>query len=243
MRSESDFKATPDAGFGEGNPISEQGGTAMERITDDQLEEIFSSVENIGEYTEDLARYLDDLCNMVMEATDQAVARGADISAAAKIDARLTEIRRKAAEAVMEVNLHLADIEDVVDELDDRGGQEDDPELDVDSVVLDAVRILKDLGLDVALSKDTDDGEGSVEDAPDRDVGRDYLWDVRIPRECPQKQEGMADSEYTANVLEFLTGTVADLMQTTIELAMACAKANRGIDCQRESGDGSVRIE
>ena len=82
-----------------------------------------------------------------------------------------------------------------------------------------------------------------MEDAPDRDVGRDYLWDIRIPRECPQKEEGMADSEYSANVLEFLTGTVADLMQTTIQLAMACAKANRGIDCQRESGDGSVRIE
>ena len=243
MRSESDFKATPDAVFGEGNPISEQGGTAMERITDDQLEEIFSSVENIGEYTEDLARYLDDLCGMVLEATDQAVARGADISATAKISARLTETKRKAAEAVMEINLCLADIEDVVDELDDRGGQEDDPDLEVDSVVLDAVQILKDLGLDVTLSKDTDDGEESVEDAPDRDVGRDYLWDIRIPRECPQKEEGMADSEYSANVLEFLTGTVADLMQTTIQLAMACAKANRGIDCLRESGNGSVRIE
>lgn len=243
MRSESDFKATPDAVFGEGNPISEQGGTAMERITDDQLEEIFSSVENIEEYTKDLARYLDELCGMVMEAADQIIARGADISAAAKISARLAETKRKAAEAVMEINLYLADIEDVVDELDDRGGQEDDPELEVDSVVLDAVRILKDLGLDVTLSKDADDGEECVEDAPDRDLGRDYLWDIRIPRECPQKEEGMADSEYSANVLEFLTGTVADLMQTTIELAMACAKANRGIDCQRESGDGSVRIE
>ena len=243
MRSKSDFKATPDAVFGEGNPISEQGGTAMERITDDQLEEILSSVENIGEYTEDLARYLDDLCGMVLEATDQAVARGADISATAKIGARLTETKRKSAEAVMEINLHLADIEDVVDELDDRGGQEDDPDLEVDSVVLDAVQILKDLGLDVTLSKDADDGEESMEDAPDRDVGHDYLWDIRIPRECPQKEEGMADSEYSANVLEFLTGTVADLMQTTIELAMACAKANRGIDCQRGSGDGSVRIE
>ena len=243
MRSKSDFKATPDAVFGEGNPISEQGGTAMERITDDQLEEILSSVENIGEYTEDLARYLDDLCGMVLEATDQAVARGADISATAKIGARLTETKRKSAEAVMEINLHLADIEDVVDELDDRGGQEDDPDLEVDSVVLDAVQILKDLGLDVTLSKDADDGEESMEDAPDRDVGHDYLWDIRIPRESPHKEEGMADSEYSANVLEFLTGTVADLMQTTIELAMACAKANRGIDCQRGSGDGSVRIE
>ena len=243
MRSESDFKATPDAVFGEGNPISEQGGTAMERITDDQLEEIFSSVENIEEYTKDLARHLDELCGMVREATEQIIIHGADTSAAAKIDARLTETKRKAAEAVMEINLYLADIEDVVDELDDRGGQEDDPELEVDSVVLDAVRILKDLGLDVTLSKDADDGEECVEDAPDRDVGHDYLWDIRIPRECPQKEEGMADSEYSANVLEFLTGTVADLMQTTIELAMACAKANRGIDCQRESGDGSVRIE
>ena len=243
MHSESDFKATPDAGFGEGNPISEQGGTAMERITDDQLEEIFSSVENIEEHTKDLARHLDELCGMVMEATDQLIARGVDVSAAAKIGARLTETKRKAAESVMEINLCLADIEDVVDELDDRGGQEDNPELVVDSVVLDAVRILRDLGLDVTLSKDTDDGEESVEDTSDRDVGRDYLWDIRIPRECPQKQEGMADSEYTANVLEFLTGTVADLMQTTIELAMACAKANQGIEIKRESGDGSVRIE
>ena len=233
------FKACPDAGLGDQNPMEEQGGKGMERITDEQLQELEGSVDCIDDYTGDLAECVDDLCRLVKDASDYAIAHGGDVSAASKINLRLADIKKKAADAVVEIGLYLDDIRDVTDEL---GEQQEEYHAcrgsEAESLVQDAADILRELGLEVDVTRAVDDEDEILAEDPCHDPGLDFLWDVKVPRECPLGKEGEADPGFSAAVSEFLAATVSDLTQATIALAMACAKANREVEDLRKVIDG-----
>lgn len=213
----------------------------MDRITKSQLGELVEALDSFDEYLLSISTDVDSMSKLVMEAVDFAINSGANRSAAAPIKAKTDALVNNINEAVMEIKLYTQDVQDVFDELSsDYMHYEACSKTEARALVEDAADIIRGLGAGVEINElDLDDFESLKRAGQKHEPAEDYGWDIQLPRQCPLRKEGQTDSEFSVDVLEFLTGTVGDLTQMTIELAVALAKANREIDDLTRIVDGA----